>query len=339
VTAELGAYGKGARHRSAGSNVIDLRGPGDLTDHSPPPTSTADDPATHLDRNLLAAVFSSAVDAVIILDRDGTIETINPAAERLLGYTAEELVGQNVRVLLPGSTATSHDEYNGRQVRGEPLGVAGASREIDLRRRDGDTATVEISVSEVRAEGRHLIVGIARNIEPRRQAERDLRRRASTDPLTGLLNRASLHRALARSMVRVDAGNGLALVFLDLDDFKAVNDTFGHQVGDRVLRFAGERLLTAVRRSDLVSRYGGDEFLIVVESEVDIEVEVAAVSARIRHAFDAPFSVDGRRHVVGVSMGIAIHPDDGASISQLVDHADREMYREKAEKRQSASPA
>jgi diguanylate cyclase (GGDEF)-like protein/PAS domain S-box-containing protein len=320
VTAELGAYGKGARPHATGDNVIDLRGPNDGP-------------------SLLAAVLASAVDAVIILDGDGTIETINPAAERLLGYPVDDLVGRHVNVLVPGTRARSHDEFIGRHLPGDPLGAVGVCREIDLRRGDGATATVEISVSEVRAEGRHLFVGIARNIEPRKQAERDLRRRASTDPLTGLLNRASLHRALARAMVRVDDGNHLALLFLDLDDFKAVNDTYGHQVGDRVLHIAGERLLTAVRRNDLVSRYGGDEFLIVVESDRDIHVDVAAVSARIRRAFEAPFSVDGRRHDVGVSMGIAVHPDDGASISQLVDHADRAMYREKAQKRPRASGA
>jgi diguanylate cyclase (GGDEF)-like protein/PAS domain S-box-containing protein len=320
VTAELGAYGKGARTHATRDNVIDLRGSSGGPD-------------------LFAAVLASAVDAVIILDGDGTIETINPAAERLLGYAADELVGLHVNVLVPGTRARSHDEFVGRDARGEPLGAVGVCREIDLRLSDGATATVEISVSEVHAEGHHFFVGIARNIEPRKQAERDLRRRASTDPLTGLLNRASLHRALARAMVRVDAGQALALVFLDLDDFKAVNDTYGHQVGDRVLHIAGERLQTAVRRNDVVSRYGGDEFVIVVESNRDIHVDVAAVAARVRHAFETPFSVDGRRHDVGVSLGIAIHPDDGASISQLVDHADRAMYREKAHKRALASGA
>jgi diguanylate cyclase (GGDEF)-like protein len=227
-------------------------------------------------------------------------------------------VGQDVDVLLP-RRRTGTDAFVGRR------------REVGLRRRDGTEEPVEISVSEVHVGERRLYVGIARDVTQRKQEEEQLRTAAHADTLTGLLNRASFHRALAQRIEQADST--FAVLFLDLDGFKAVNDSLGHPVGDVVLQQVASRLTDAVRRHDLVARYGGDEFVVVVSSEGDVRRDAEKVAQRIRAAFREPFALHPGSTRLDVSIGCAWYPDDGMTISALISHADRAMYDEKRAKR------
>lgn len=279
---------------------------------------------------LSRAILQSALDAVIVVDHDGRIDSVNPAAEALTGYSAPDLVGRHLDVLLP------HRRSPQASARSDPppASLVGRRQEVALRRRDGTEEPVELSVSEVEVGGRRLFVGIARDLGQRKEEVEQLRTAAQADVLTGLVNRASFHRALNQ---RIDAGHTFAVLFLDLDGFKAVNDSLGHQAGDEVLQEVAARLREAVRRHDLVARYGGDEFVVVVDSVDDAGPDADRVADRIRAAFHRPFDLDGTEVVLDVSIGRAIHPDDGRTISALITHADRAMYAEKRAKRPDRS--
>jgi diguanylate cyclase (GGDEF)-like protein/PAS domain S-box-containing protein len=285
----------------------------------------------------LAHALDSAADAIFVLDDDGCLLSSNVATTRLLGYTDRDLVGRSLREIVADGSGTR---------RRSDLPEFGASMpadltslyEIELRRDDGTVITVELSFGRINPSEQIRYVTVGRDISRRKRAEERLRREATVDPLTGLINRASLHRALGRSLSRVDAGRQLAVLFVDLDGFKTVNDTGGHQAGDEVLRLVAERLTECVRRDDLVARYGGDEFVILLESDQHIEAEVDAVCSRIDVAFRTPFAVESGRHGLGASIGCAVHGRDGTTISQLLAHADADMYRHKVATR-AAVPA
>lgn len=281
--------------------------------------------------SLSKAILHSALDAVIVIDDRGRIDSVNPATESLSGYSAAELVGREVDVLMPRERArTGTDAAGGSSGPTGPDALVGRRQEVALRRRDGTEEPVELSVSEVRVGDRRLFVGIARDLGARREEVEQLRTAAQADTLTGLVNRASFHRALNQ---RIDRGRRFALLFLDLDGFKAINDSFGHPAGDTVLEEVARRLEDAVRRDDLVARYGGDEFVVVVDAVDDPREEAARVAERIRGAFHRPFHLTDVEAQLDVSIGQAVYPDDARTISALITHADRAMYAEKRAKR------
>lgn len=283
----------------------------------------------------LDPALESAADAIFIIDTQGRLLSSNLATKRLLGYSDRELVGRALHDIVAGGGAT-------RRSRDLPdfedptIGEVAALYEVEMQRDDGAVVAVELSFGKVMPSECDLFVAIGRDVSRRKRSEERLRREASLDPLTGLVNRASLHRALGRSLHRADAGGRqLAVLFLDLDGFKDINDTSGHQAGDEVLRAVAERLSECVRHEDLVARYGGDEFIIVLEADDDIEDEVGVVCSRIEAAFTRPFVSGSSTHEVGASIGRAIHPGDGTTISQLLAHADADMYRIKRSGRRS----
>ena len=180
------------------------------------------------------------------------------------------------------------------------------------------------------AEGRVIgSVGTVEDVTERRALREELERQAQTDPLTGLANRTIFARQLERALARAGGRRreGIAVLFLDLDDFKTVNDTLGHAAGDLLLRQVTERLLNATRGSDLVARLGGDEFAVLLENVRDLE-DVVVVAERIVQAVRAPFLLDGREARVGASVGIA-RGTEAADADELLRNADHAMYRAK----------
>jgi diguanylate cyclase (GGDEF)-like protein len=166
-----------------------------------------------------------------------------------------------------------------------------------------------------------------------RQTEQDhvaqLTRQAYSDPLTGLPNRSRLmDRASHGLAAAAAAGERVALLLLDLDGFKRVNDTAGHHAGDALLRAVGERLLTAVRDDDVVARLGGDEFAVLLRRDPD-ERRAVSVAERIHRRLREPFSIEGRSIAIGASVGIALFPDDASDVERLMRGADAAMYRAK----------
>ena len=249
---------------------------------------------------------------------------MNRATERLLGYSREELLGMDPGILIPGDQWEKVRLMLNDCLAGHP---APAPYEIEWLTRDGRTVILEISPLLLTESGVPVgIQGIARDATERKRIEETLRHQALHDPLTGLPNRTLLEDRLAQEVKRAERDEGvLGVMILDLEEFKAVNDTFGHQVGDDLLRQVGGRLTGATREVDTVARMGGDEFGIVLGG-IRGEDEAAASAKRLLGALEESVLVEGQWISVGASIGIALFPQHGSEPTSLMRRADVALY-------------
>jgi len=272
----------------------------------------------------LQALVANSDDGIITKDLNGIITSWNPGAERLFGWLAEEIIGRPMRTLIPADRQHEEDHILKRLVAGEKVDHF----ETERLRKDGSTVFVSVTVSPLR-DAQGLVVGaskIARDIGVRLQAERVIHHHATVDPITGLLNRRAFSKRLRELLQQADAaGRRMALLMIDLDRFKAVNDTLGHQVGDLLLRQVGRRLRQVLREGDVIARQGGDEFTALLP-QVEHPAEAMAVAQRISQALTEPFLIEGKRPSIGGSVGVAVFPEDGRSAELLMQHADEAMY-------------
>ncbi|WJW74808.1 EAL domain-containing protein [Thiohalobacter sp. IOR34] len=278
----------------------------------------------------LANILDNTAEAIITIDEGGCIETFNVAAERLLGYRSEEVIGQSLGRLMPEAHGHRHDGYLHEYLKGGLFRhVLGNERELCMRRKDGSEVPVSIKVSETLISGRRLFTALVVDITERKAMLARLQHMAERDPLTNLPNRALFQDRLGHAMAVADhARKGFALLFIDLDKFKHINDSLGHQTGDKVLQFVAGRLLEQVRESDTVARLGGDEFTLILEGMNQIE-QAARVAHKILHRLGQPLWVDGHEFHLRASIGIAFYPEDGETADELLKHADIAMYQAK----------
>jgi len=219
--------------------------------------------------------------------------------------------------LVQGYLTGQFPNLMGRTVEGQGL------------RQDGSVFATEISVSELRHGRNRLFTAILRDISERKENEARIRRLAHHDHLTGLPNRNLLNDRMNHALARVKRHGGrMAVLFVDLDRFKPVNDTLGHEAGDQVLKEVASRLISCVRSSDTVARVGGDEFVVVTE-EIMRPSEAGMVARKIVETLSRPIEVDGHACSVGASVGIAVFPDDGYTMEEVSKAADTAMYRVK----------
>ncbi len=274
------------------------------------------------------SLIQSAADVVLICQPTGAVTYQSPAAEAAWGYEGDALIGQSlIEMIHPEEQVAALDLLE--QVRETP----GGTREIELRLRDraGAWRYVELILTnllhEPAIEG---VVATTHGIDERKAFERQLTQQAFYDSLTGLPNRALFRDRLDRALVRTGRRRGaVAVLFLDLDNFKLVNDSLGHQVGDQLLVEVARRLQTCVRSADTVARLGGDEFVLLLES-LSSEADAGPVADGIAAMLATPFRLDGREIVVTASIGIAVG-DAGAELADsLLRNADAAMYRAKA---------
>ncbi len=272
----------------------------------------------------LQALVANSDDGIITKDLNGIITSWNPGAERLFGWLAEEIIGRPMRTLIPADRQHEEDHILKRLVAGEKIDHF----ETERLRKDGSTVFVSVTASPLR-DAQGLVVGaskIARDIGVRLQAERVIHHHATVDPVTGLLNRRAFGERLREMLAQATSdGRRMALLMIDLDRFKAVNDTLGHHVGDLLLRQVGRRLRQVLREGDVIARQGGDEFTALLP-QVGQPAEAMAVAQRISQALAEPFLIEGRRPAIGGSVGVAVFPDDGRSAELLMQHADEAMY-------------
>ncbi|WP_245589192.1 putative bifunctional diguanylate cyclase/phosphodiesterase [Chitinimonas koreensis] len=276
---------------------------------------------------LAAQVFESASEGILITDADNRIVAVNPAFTRITGYEAQQAVGRLSRMLAgQGSRA----ELNREML--DHLAQDGHWQgEMRDRRADGSWYPVWMSISAVRDQGGRIInyVGVFTDYTSRKEAETRLHYLANHDGLTGLLNRSGLLTELEAEIRRARESHSLlAVLFLDLDRFKAINDTLGHGAGDRLLVAATERLRHHLKTRDLVARLGGDEFTVVLENLPSVDV-AAEVAERIGQAMAQAFVIENQEMFVTASIGVAIYPGDGADAQTLLKNADVAMYRAK----------
>lgn len=277
---------------------------------------------------LSAAVIDSTRDGVVVTDLDARIVSVNRAYCEITGYSEAELLGQNPRLLQSGR----HDDRFFAAMWASLTQEGQWQGEVWSRRRNGEICPEWLTISTVRDDTgrpRHY-VGVVTDITRLRQTEAELAHLAHYDPLTGLPNRLLAQSRLEYSIERSEhLGRRLALLFVDMDRFKTVNDSLGHQVGDELLCAVGERLRRAVGPADTVARLGGDEFLAIVENVGS--ARAAGEAARgLLDTLAEPFLLpSGHEVYADASIGISLFPEDGSTASDLVRCADAALYRAK----------
>jgi diguanylate cyclase (GGDEF)-like protein/PAS domain S-box-containing protein len=266
------------------------------------------------------------------VDLAGNIRFVNMAACRQFGYTEKELLGSNYRTYVPKEDIKSvYKAWNKVYRTGESL----QSYPFTTIKKDGTQIFVESSVSPLRDKAGSIIGfrSVSRDVTLRKEFEQKLADMATHDSLTGLPNRSLLSDRLTMGLALSRRnGNRLAILMLDLDKFKVINDTMGHAVGDELLKAVAERLTNVTRRSDTVARIGGDEFVLVLPQVSSPDV-AGMLAQRILDAFQDQFIFDGHDLKITTSIGIAVYPDDGKDIDVLLKNADQAMYRAKEEGR------
>ncbi len=288
----------------------------------------ADVDALALQERKFRTLLESSPDGLVIADADGVIALVNRNAERMFGYAADELLGRPIRVLLPA-------RYSGFSLATETLAsgaVAEATGNRDLWAvtKDGREFPVGISVSPIATDQGGLIAAAIRDMTERHASARHIEFLAHHDALTGLPNRTVMESRFEQAVAEAArSGTRVALMFLDLDSFKTVNDSLGHPMGDALLKCVALRLAQFARSSDIVSRQGGDEFLIVFTGLAS-DADVGFAADRLVQDFKAPFLVDGHEIATSFSVGIALYPQDGADFPTLLKKADIAMYQAKA---------
>jgi diguanylate cyclase (GGDEF)-like protein/PAS domain S-box-containing protein len=273
--------------------------------------------------DLKSLLLESSIDGILAHTTKGRLVYCNEAAHRQLGYTLEEFEALPpwgwVKPEVRGSVTERLETVRARG--GMLFASAGATK-------DGSTLRTEVHCRVVDTSCGELIVSVIRDVTARALAEESLHHLAYHDRLTGLANRTQLEEDLESALAGAGLRNDhVGVVFLDLDDFKPVNDEFGHATGDKVLQIVAGRLSGAVRECDTVARHGGDEFIVLVQRLAQ-PGDLASVTHKLVAAVEQPVRVDA--HTIGVtaSVGLAIH-EPGGSPGDLIARADREMYRAK----------
>jgi diguanylate cyclase (GGDEF)-like protein/PAS domain S-box-containing protein len=273
------------------------------------------------------SVLENVADGIVTVTGDGVIRSFNRAAAGLFGFSEQEAIGRPFSMMVgpkfPGDYATQSEAK--RQVWSPQLSSDRSAESVG-RRKDGSTFPMELDLSEVRLETGTIHIACLRDISERQTYTDALQHQALHDNLTGLPNRVLFEdRVTQATRAALRSGESLALLVLDLDEFKRVNDTLGHHHGDRLLKLAGERLLGGLRTGDTVARLGGDEFGVLAASGTDLAGAVTVVW-KIQQALEPPFLIDGHTVDVKASIGITLIPDHGDNIDDLLRRADLAMY-------------
>ena len=269
--------------------------------------------------SLLSQFLDLLPDAVCIVDAEGRVLFVNAPFERLLGYSADETVGRWLFDFL------HPDDRAATEAQAQSLMSGGGERHFRNRylHREGHAVHLLWSAHWLPEHG--VRIGVAREIGDLRRAEQELEHHAHHDPLTGLANRRRLEQALRQALAQAAGSGGqLALLYVDLDGFKQVNDRGGHEAGDRVLREVAQRLRAGLRQDDLAARMGGDEFVVLLP-DCDA-TRAAAVASALRQDLRQPRALRDGPVQMDASIGIACFPADGRTPDELLARADAAMY-------------
>ena len=274
-------------------------------------------------------IASTSPDGIICADNAGLITFWNAAAETLFGYSVDEAVGASIDIIVPQRMRGGHGGGLARVAAGGPPRLVGTTIDLDASREDGSEFPIELSLSMWRENGQASFGAIIRDLSERRANEERLFALAHLDPLTGLANRSVLSRRIMECVATADHA---AVLMIDIDGFKDVNDTLGHSAGDAVLREISRRISDCARPVDTVSRLGGDEFAVVMPRAPDRTAIGEEADCLLRTLVE-PIVVDGRTLHVSGSIGIALYPEDGAHAEDLLSAADLALYQAKSEGR------
>jgi len=282
---------------------------------------------------LMRQIFEYSLEGIVITNSEAEILSVNPAFTSITGYTSEEVAGENPRML----KSDLHDNFYFENMWKSLKATGHWASEIWNRHKDGKAYPEWLSISAIRDLNGNTThyVGIFHDISDIKRQEELIKYQAYHDALTGLPNRILLKSRIDKAIAHSTRNkNRFGVIFLDLDNFKVINDSLGHAIGDLLLKEAADRLRRIARNDDTVARLGGDEFIILVEDIADEKPSVI-LSRRIIQAFREPFCIKGNNLHVGASIGIAMYPEDGEESDSLIKNADAAMYRAKDEGRQT----
>jgi diguanylate cyclase (GGDEF)-like protein/PAS domain S-box-containing protein len=273
--------------------------------------------------NVLSAISEAMPATVVIVDSQGRYRFVNSAFERYVGLTSEQILGRTAIEVLGHDEVRRRKPYMQKAMAGEAVDFT-----LDYPSAQG-TTYLALNCIPLKLDGvLDGFVGISQDITHQRKEQDRLAHLAERDSLTGLLNRAGLEQRVEHKLWSGD-GLQLALLYIDLDHFKPVNDQHGHQAGDRLLQMFARRMSEAVRSSDFVARIGGDEFVILLTGVSDLST-AEIVADKVLEAASLPFEIDGQAMCVSASIGVALVAQADAGIHDLLSRADNMLYRAKA---------
>lgn len=276
---------------------------------------------------LAESVFENSEEAIIVTDSANRIVSVNPAFVRITGYEDKDVTGRDPKIM--GSGRHGKEFFSGMW---DSINKAGSWQgEIWDRRKNGELYPKWLSISTIKDEkgGVANYIGIFADITERKKAEERLDYMAHFDALTKLPNRLLLKDRAEQAITSSHRSKSKAgILFLDLDNFKNINDSFGHRFGDTLLQAVSERLKDVLRESDTIARIGGDEFIVLL-SGIDSAGEAARVARKITDSMREPFALEGHTMSITTSIGISLYPDDGADYDTLMKNSDTAMYRAK----------
>lgn len=280
----------------------------------------------------IRAVTDNVVDAIVTIDETGEIESVNPAVVTMFGYVRDELIGKNISMLMPEPYRNQHDRYIKSYLASGNAKILGKGREVQGVTKSGKVFPMDLAVSEMWVGNTRYFIGIMRDITERKEHQAEVEYQALHDALTNLPNRALLADRLQQAIMTAKReSRAIALLIMDLDHFKDINDTLGHHHGDIVLQKVAHRMLAVLRKSDTVARLGGDEFAILLPA-ADLEHAID-LSEKLLNVLEDPIEIDEYSFLIGGSIGIALFPEHGVDGSTLMRRADVAMYVAKRENR------
>lgn len=271
----------------------------------------------------LETILDNAAEGIITFDNVGKIESINKAAERLFGYSNERIIGKDLRLIVPPQTRESREDYLKHFIRNEIQRLIGHEGEVTGRHKDGSTFPMALKISTMMLEGKQLYTGLVADISERKAMLDNLKNLAEHDGLTGLYNRSYFHQELDRVVERVRRANNVccSLLYIDLDNFKYINDTLGHAAGDRLIIEVASILNKRARKSDIIARIGGDEFTVLLYDATPMLSVQVAESFRAKLS-DYVFKHSGDQIDIGCSIGVAGISPGTTSAGEVLSQAD-----------------
>ncbi|HUW50526.1 MAG TPA: EAL domain-containing protein [Sulfuricella sp.] len=280
-----------------------------------------------LEMQLASKVFESSSDAIVITDRGNTIIAVNPAFCQITGFAENEAIGQTPSILKSGR----HDHAFYQDMWRSIKKTGNWSGEVWNRRKNGEIYAEWLTLNTVKNHLEEIThyVAIFADITERKQAEEHVHHLAHYDVLTDLPNRTLLYDRLGQALITAHRNESkTAVMFIDLDRFKVINDTLGHSIGDLLLQEVADRLSNCIRQGDTVSRLGGDEFVILL-TELNTPDDAYTVAQKLLDSVAQPFMLKGHELHISASIGVSFYPDDGVSTETLMKNADIAMYRAK----------
>jgi diguanylate cyclase (GGDEF)-like protein/PAS domain S-box-containing protein len=273
-------------------------------------------------------------EAIISIDESQKVILFNKGAEEFFGYTADEIIGKSIELLIPERFHTPHKEHVEEFARNDINDLKmHHKRSVFGLRKNGQEFPIEASIYKYRYGGVTTFTAVLRDVTQDAEVKEHLLRLASHDYLTGLPNRLLFDDRLSTAISRAERNRKkFALLFIDIDNFKSINDRLGHTAGDVFLKTVGERLQACVRDSDTAARIGGDEFAVILENLDKHQDAQETFLNLLRGSVEKAMTLEGEEVIPLISAGIALFPDDADSAAQLLKQADRAMFADKLSK-------